>query len=395
MVSISPHVYPALCRTLLGHETSIPWRDFSSSDWQQFARAAQVERVAPLLYHGFRHRGWPVEMPDNVRQILSQEFYNAAANGSLMFSELEHVLLGLEKHGIQVVLLKGAALAVTIYPDVALRPMADLDLLIRPSDLQAAVGVVEALGYTSENPPLRRGLEHLFFYETNFQGGDRSLTHLELHWDLVGGEGSRYRPDIGWFWAQTRPLRVGSAPALVLTPTAHFLHATVHAVLKHGGEATRLLWLYDLHLIIAQCQDLDWNQLVGRAQEFHWAPAVNAVLRELCQLFATPLPAWVLEALGHADDPETEDLVARMALHERSRTSGALKHLAFLDWSSRLRWLTAVVFPDRDYMRWRYEPRHPWLCALYYPVRWADMLRDALSTIIPFSVTRALERKNH
>lgn len=381
MVPISSHVLLALCKALAGHEEAIAWNAFSLHDWQQFALAAQVERIAPLLCFRFRRQGWPEEMPDGVRRLLSAQFYNATANASLIFRELESVLSRLQAKGIEVVLLKGAALGLTLYPDIALRPLGDLDLLVQPSDLDTTLSTIKDMGYVAENPPLRRGLEHLFFPEINFRGGSQTLTHLELHWNLIGGEGSRYRADMNWFRAETRRIHVGSASALVLSPTAHLLHAAMHASLKHGGDNARLLWLYDLHLIITQCPVVDWSQLVAKAKDFHWAPAVNVVFRELRQLFDTPLPAWVLDSLN-SEDQEARDLVTRVASRDDSRIIGALNHLAFLDVSLRSRWLAAVIFPDPDYMKWRYKPKHMWLLPACYFVRWSNMAYDGIRTLI-------------
>jgi len=381
MTVVSPSTYTALSKALLGQENAIPWHQFTTEDWKEFVSSALAERVAPLLCYGFRHRGWPAEMPEHIRQLLLKEFYNAVANASLMFRELEHVLAELEKNNIQVVLLKGSALALTLYPHIALRPMADLDLLIRLPDLSAAIEVVEAIAYVPENPPMRRRLHHLFFYETNFRGGDRALTQLELHWDLVGGADSRYRPDIDWFWDQTKTIRIGNISTLILSPTAYLLHAAVHVSLKHGGEETRLLWLYDLHLLITQCQDLDWKLLIKKAKEFHWLPVVEAVLNELTRKFSTSFPAWIFDACAHENDTQTRLLVQQMAAARHTRTTGMLAHLAFLSRPARIRWLAAVVFPDPEYMRWRYRPRPMWLWPGCYFVRWADMARDAIGSL--------------
>jgi hypothetical protein len=81
-------------------------------------------------------------MPENTRRALSGDFYNAVAQGGLLFDVLERLLLEFSKKGIEVILLKGAALAVTLYPDNTLRPMGDLDLLIKESDLGAAITLV-------------------------------------------------------------------------------------------------------------------------------------------------------------------------------------------------------------------------------------------------------------
>ena len=381
MAAISPETLRVLCLILSGKGETVSWHEFSLQDWERMVTTARIERMAPLLCHIFRRTGWPDGMPENLRAVLLRDFYNSAAQGDLYFRELERVLSEFHRAEIAAVLLKGAALATTLYPDVAVRPMGDVDLLVRQADLSRAIDVVEKLGYAPENPSMRRGLEYLVFYEANFRGGEHLPVPLELHWNLMGGANSRYRPPLDWFWAQTRTIRFGDSSALVFTPTAHLLHAAAHLALKHGGDDTRLLWLYDLHLIIVQSADLNWTELVSKGREANWALALHTVLDEVQRLFLTPVPAWVMDALAEKSDPEAGRLMERMAAPDLTRTSGAWNHLAFLSGTTRLRWLAAVIAPDPVYMQWRYQPKPTWLWPLYYFVRWFDMLQDGLSTV--------------
>ncbi len=51
------------------------------------------------------------------------------------FQELKSILDKFENASIEAIVLKGAALAAGIYPDLGLRPMKDLDLLVHKSQI--------------------------------------------------------------------------------------------------------------------------------------------------------------------------------------------------------------------------------------------------------------------
>ncbi|MFI5208200.1 MAG: nucleotidyltransferase family protein, partial [Gemmatimonadales bacterium] len=63
--------------------------------------------------------------------------------------EITRVLGALQARGIESILLKGTALAYSVYVAPALRPREDTDLLIRAGDAEAVRRVMKNLGYTA------------------------------------------------------------------------------------------------------------------------------------------------------------------------------------------------------------------------------------------------------
>jgi len=64
-----------------------------------------------------------------------------------------------------------------------------------------------------------------------------------------------------------------------LAPTANLLYLAAHLFLKHRGASGRLLWLYDLHLLLRDCREvLDWDAVLSKADEFGWTSALYGAL---------------------------------------------------------------------------------------------------------------------
>jgi hypothetical protein len=317
---------------------------------------------------------------------------------------------------IPVVILKGAALATTLYPSIGLRPMGDLDLLVPPDRLAEAVACLQALGYVEPAPDMVPGLNQVVGHHVGLDGGEAIPLHVELHWTLAAGEHARHAPSMPWFWQQTEPLSMGagglgsggareprstgageqrrgaeansplhpstSAPLLTLTPTAHLLYLAAHLMLQHGSARASLLWFCDLDLLVRRQADrLDWDELLRRAREFHWTAALHAALRGAQDRFGTPLPQGFLDALAETEDRQAARLVARKADPRQTRAMGVWNFLSPLDGQARLRLALAIALPSPAYVRWRYQPRPGWLWPLCYPYRWLDILREGLSTL--------------
>ncbi|MCZ7567438.1 MAG: nucleotidyltransferase family protein [Ardenticatenaceae bacterium] len=138
-----------------------------------------------------------------------------------------------------VIVLKGAALATTLYPCIALRPLSDVDLLVPRQHLGTAVAAMQSLGYCEVYLEMSPGLNQVAGHHVLLQGGARRGVAVELHWSLVAGESDWRSPSLDWFWEQTESWnmdgarRVGevqgnqrtdrSRPVFQLTPTAQLL----------------------------------------------------------------------------------------------------------------------------------------------------------------------------
>jgi hypothetical protein len=119
----------ALYAALSGRDTHINWAMFDSERWQRLGRLARTWQVAPLLHHAWRNQG-PPNLPDALRDQLHQSYRRTAVEALVQQRELnERLLPAFAAAQIPVLLLKGAALAHTLYPAPGLRPMVDLDLL--------------------------------------------------------------------------------------------------------------------------------------------------------------------------------------------------------------------------------------------------------------------------
>jgi hypothetical protein len=64
-----------------------------------------------------------------------------------MERQLQEIIEALEEEGVRVLVLRGPALAFSLYEDPAMRPSCDLDLLVLPEQVVQARTILESLGY--------------------------------------------------------------------------------------------------------------------------------------------------------------------------------------------------------------------------------------------------------
>ena len=88
--------------------------------------------------------------------------------------------------------------------------------------------------------------------------------------------------------------------ALAPSPPLALLVACLHRT-AHHGTTTRLLWLYDIHLLATTLSDRDWHTVVERAELCGLTPVVVAGLDHAAERLGTVVPASVLDRLRAAN----------------------------------------------------------------------------------------------
>ena len=246
---------------------------------------------------------------------------------------------------------------------------------------------LQAAGY-EQMPELAPGVNQRTEYHISLTGGPGQRIGLELHWRLVAGREDWRSPPMDWFLSRAE--QYGSH-ALQLSPTDNLLYLAVHLMLQHGAAEARLIWFYDLHLLItSEPARLDWDTVVERAAAWRWSVAVHAALQGTVERFGTSVPNRVLVALEAAIDPQAAEFVQRKTTMRPTPVASEWLKLRTLRSGARLHFICSLVWPSPAYLRWRYRPHPDWLWPLWYGLHWIRLLSAAGS--IGWRVIRSLRR---
>jgi len=312
-------------------------------DWQEILSTARAHRISALVYEGGRKLGWMGALPPTVSEDLRSSYYSNLARNLVLFGHLEEILAWAAKVDLSLVLLKGAALAGSLYRNLALRPMADLDLLVRRKDARALVDLARTLGYQRwETADHATSLRH-----------PESSTYLEIHTSLTSCP--------GYLGIRTDDLidrseRVPDLPepARTLADSDHALYLTLHTSFQHGLRHAAIS-ACDLFLL-AERGALD-DPFLAKASTPRLAPLAYAAISTAASLLPHARFTSVLEGLR-----------PRVAWHQRAyvRSIG----------------VSRIVDSS-----WEREHSSPWLRLLWAP-RWRDGLDLVRETL---SLPRALQ----
>lgn len=334
--------------TLRGEVPPWPSADFDPLD---VARVARAEGVVVLLQDRLL-RAPPAEIPDAARMLFAEQARLATMESLLLERECRRLLVRLNELGIQVLLLKGSALAYWLYPSPNLRDRADIDLLFRSQAevLRAASSLKDEYEIHEQQRVLPGDLSG-FELTCVLKSETAPPVEIDLHWQPSSFPMFAFRLKTEELWLEATPLTQLGPNAFGLAPVPAFVHACMHRVQNiPSGTEEKLKWLYDIHLLACLFSEEDWSRLASLAEARGLAGICLDGIRKTESSFGTHAPAWLAPRLMQAQRTEALDVrkMGGWAYNQR------MNFLAFPTIRLRLQWLVERLFPPRAYLRLRH-----------------------------------------
>lgn len=305
---------------------------------------------------GLMHRGAaPGRMPAAQARRCAAAYREQAATALLARCQVQEITRACTAHGIPLLVLKGGAALLDLYPDAGSRRLLDLDFLIP----RAAVGEVRAVMADLGYAPLPNRTSELE------EEALARLTHLrpfrrpgrlpvEMHVSVLQGcvgrgvDGLLHRD----LWARAVP--IPGQPGLSRCADTDFaLHTLIHYARDLEEGFASLKALADLALLAGRGDAGFWPRLWDGAREWRVERSIAPVLA-----------AWSEYAGLHVGGGPAVPAVARdRVLHggEPREGAAAKRYLALLSAAgevpgvrARLRYLVGLVFPSQEKLRHRY-----------------------------------------
>ncbi|MFC1716160.1 nucleotidyltransferase family protein [Candidatus Poribacteria bacterium] len=337
-------------------------RQLSTDDWDEIIQQAYGHGVCPLLYHHLGSLGADADIPLGVEQKLRNIYFQNMKTNMWLFHELSKILSLLQEHSVQVIVLKGACLAELIYQDITLRPMIDIDLMIKSEDRLLVNRLMLQAGYRSVSLFSKRHLQWGDIVRGMIYKSGATIFDCHIQIDEV--------PDP---WSNVTSATIASTDALILGAEELLLHLCVHADNHLRIESPKLIWWYDVAELLKHYQGkLDWDYIVQFSREHKMEVGIHRTLHLINKEFGGHVPAGVLDRLGADDATISIDhiLHAAKVLGERPRPpSWFLDIYKVPSARDKICYVFARLFPSREYMTDHYLVSRPSLVYLYYPVR--------------------------
>lgn len=352
-------------------------------DWDDFSRLAKMHRLSPMLHAGLLRDDLAEIIPQSVKDQMKASHRRHALRNLNIYRELVNVTRFLDAAGIPSIALKGAFLAQFAYAEPGLRPMRDLDFLLRPEQAIRAFELLEADGYRS----LFAGSPDAYFADRIHLPplSSTSGITIELHHRLTepGAHSVGFENEL---WVRCISKIVGGTQIKFLRAEDLLLHLCIHASLDHQLDLGPLA-LLDVALLV-EATPIDWQDFMTRVSGSGWQRPVLPLLYLAKLHLGANIPDEIIRALGGE-----KDVAAWLDAAEHLLFSDPEEH-KLLDYdvqellyagsiAKRFSTLGDIIFPPRTTIA-----RHFPVCAdsprayLYYPKRWYRMLFEKLPALL-------------
>lgn len=341
--------------------TTVP---LAPEPWDELMASARRERCfGPLCWAVAS--GALASTPDQ-REEVERYAILGAHSAIAQEAELLDVSAWLDGAGIELRVLKGSATRHLDHLDPSFRASADLDLLVRPDALDAAVEVLAGHGYRRELPERRTGFDARFGKDVTLQHDHR--VEVDLHrLPLAGALGLSL--DLDALWAEADLLEIGGRRLLALDPAGRFLHAAWSLALT--DPVPRLVPALDL-VAIALRHQLEPARLDALAPIGHGRAALRTAVEQVEALLGPAaralLPPLALPAPTRSEQRRLRAYPGQGGSKARYLIGGGG---SLRSNGERLAYLGALLVPSGEYRRARraHLRRPEWRIALRDLVR--------------------------
>ena len=212
--------------------------------------------------------------------------------------------------GIHVALLKGAALAATLYGSFDARPMKDIDILVDPARAEEAKQLMLGSGWQRDHELPDDSVYTTHHHLAPLIDALGSRSRLEIHRTLLP-IGHPFALSMSDLWRAMRPADVDGSRVFVLDPNHHALHIAIHFAWSHTMRAGAWHAFRDLGAM-DRAGMIDWPAFVRRATSARASTCCYWTLKLARTMTGLPVPEHVLVALA---PPVGRSLLNRLERH--------------------------------------------------------------------------------
>ncbi|WP_430509947.1 nucleotidyltransferase family protein [Gottfriedia solisilvae] len=186
-------------QSLYNNPSTIP---IKSTDYEQLLEDIEFFSISAQIYHLLKKHNLLNQTPHFFQEKLKNNCTNVLYRNIFIKSEWEKITSLFEESEIATIPLKGVTFAEKYFRDLGARSTSDIDILIRPPNINQATSILQSLGFIIEQDLIPSHFHCSF--SKNLPNSTIPLT-VELHWNIMREDTASL--DIEDFWREAQPLK--------------------------------------------------------------------------------------------------------------------------------------------------------------------------------------------
>ncbi|MDF2940843.1 MAG: hypothetical protein K0R66_1485 [Gammaproteobacteria bacterium] len=268
----------------------------ASAAWAEYCQRVDLQTVDyvstcffPLIFNNFKQ-----SHTTQLQTCKSMYRYTWSAN-NLQFFKVKKALEALQSLGINICLLKGAAMIAGYYQDPGVRVIGDIDILIPRDQAAKAIGLLMSLDWTVREQVDISRLDILFnrTHGITFTHPDGGI--IDLHWAILSGEVNK---TLTKYTHRTRSIvwPQNKMTVEVLCPEDQLIHTLCHGLKYSPNPLIR--WIPDASFILKNSPEFDWNYFLSQAKSLKMEYIMKTAITYLHQNNFAEIPSEIVNSFN-------------------------------------------------------------------------------------------------
>jgi len=303
-------IFCSILRDSLSEEEFSAIGAMSSSDWSSIYEIARHNNLLALLY--YKLKSHKISLPADWEETLRDSYLACSRKDIQRHKQLCELIKIFNDNRIDHILLKGSHLAEKIYIHSLLRPMCDIDILVKDEDIDRAYNLLLSKGYAEKYEEGDLKIVKDVFVNHYPALVRPNWLPVEIHRYLFENIELKNLPMI---WARARETDIDGNLTKIMSIKDILLYMAIHG-LKYNTSKLGIHFLYDLHVILSNC-DIDWNLVVELLREDEWgnSKTLYSSLILAKEFFGTIIPEDFMERIKPSDfDCKVKDILTDLII---------------------------------------------------------------------------------
>nr|WP_298925202.1 nucleotidyltransferase family protein [uncultured Erythrobacter sp.] len=313
------------------------------------------------------------DWPHDLLEVLQEQARLQAVWEADHSAVIARLVAALHSASFQSTIMKGTALAYSVYSDPATRRRGDTDILIENCDRNQVRNVFNKCGFEPSGD--QRALQEVWNCTT-----PSGFTHqVDLHWAISSSFAISEAIERDHPRARTKHLprlsRVASCTGAIDAFIQICINRSGHAAFGYNAgsdklmEGNRLIWAVDLHLLARDFSDQDWADLASIAERWGASRSVALGINFARKTLSFAVPPGIEARLKRPQLSNTisdyyEAGSAHLHFKQDFASAKSMKAKTALVWDH--------AFPGREFLEQRYPDADGWPISILYARRLLD-----------------------
>ncbi|MBN1587342.1 MAG: nucleotidyltransferase family protein [Candidatus Omnitrophica bacterium] len=267
-----------------------------TENWDRFLNFSHYHGLIPAVYLGAKRCG--IELPAEVNEVLRNTTYLSMVQNQRYLQEYKRLSEVFEAASISMMPIKGADLLQRYSSQNQSRPMADIDILVQPQDVEAAAELLCSQGYQEELLGCRREYWQQSGYHRSFLKpgiGVGAGIFVELHWLLDNPRpGPVLLPEL---WERSAPQAEHVHHVRRMSPEDVLFALALHN--RRFAFSLSLKMAFDTADLLRRHEgDFDWDYVLKTARNGKMRATLFFCLSQAALFFGARIQDPIWKALG-------------------------------------------------------------------------------------------------